>query len=50
MCFDVVRARDGVVLATYDNFDMAMSYAHIAANVMRMGDCNVVARQQGEEE
>lgn len=48
--FDVVRARDGVVLATLDSHDAAMFYAHLYGNVMGMGTMNVVAREALEDE
>lgn len=48
--FDVVRARDGAVLAVLDSYDAAMQYAHLYGNVMGVGAMNVVAREAVEDE
>lgn len=51
MEFKVIRTRDDVELASFDNFDAAFSYAQTIVNVMRChGECNVVACESEEEE
>jgi hypothetical protein len=50
LVFKVVRARDGVVLASFDAYDAALTYAEIVVNVMRVhGECNVMACEAAEE-
>lgn len=48
--FDVVRARDGVVLATLDSRDAADQYANLYGTVMGLGEMSVVAREAVEDE